>query len=1102
MTYPFLGWDTVMGSNETLVQELGPNNTNETCVYEVGCADFNAPNFDMSIITNFFNQSNINWDYTIQNVPVPAPPTNIPLYSGGNINIGGGFGQPYVPLYDACIAVGSSLGGNFGIGELGQSGYSVQGYIDCYVAAGVIVPTEECEEGIGPWATNFNCIDDMCVETEAGVPGDFVSYQDCINNGCIDNQCDEFNEADISQQYSWCRNAAQDMYNNGYVDTWNSPFSIVGLSIPEANAGQWPICCPPYPGCHDPVATNFTADTDPWYFWDYIMNSFWSDNGVGYDDTAASWDNQLSLLEPGDYNPDLPYNGWNLDIIWNSIECEYEEGAEGCLDPLAVNYNEEAYISDGTCEYITGCMDSTALNYNELATQDDGSCEYVCDEFNELEETQQIDTCTAYYNGLISTNPNDIAFVQQFEEDNLVQCCPTAGCTDPTAANFDETAIVNNPVICEYEGCTDPNAENYDPQATIDDGSCGGTCYDFNYQLDNQDWFCAVFFDPPANIADNESVMAAVAQWTENGQCCPEMQCQQLFDLSPEDQASLCESWYNQTDADGSPLTPEGIEVLADVTNNGLCCPEEPKYTCIYSEEGSAGVCTQSSEGEYDTLEECQNEGCEEQIYGCIDELAINFDSTATVECEACCQYVEGCTDPEADNYNSEAVIDDGLCEYTDIPGCTDPVAVNYDEEATIDDDSCLYAPTNACEEFDNSDETTQSEYCELWDSPGVEDLAGYEQIALFTNNGQCCPVSCDDIDIIFDQYDFTNTEITTTEDFCGACENNDSDWWNANVLTDAVEWCDCCDIIFPKFYTCITPPPYCLEDECFVPFCQEDPNGVFPNLPACEKNCPGDWEWPIYGCTDPDASNYDESAEIDDGSCIYKDIKFKCNFGWGAAEGQAFGCSEDPNGEFDSMEECEKMCVSKKYKCIEGWGAAEGQGFCDEDPEGEFDSIYECEKACPAPKEQDCYKCNKFGNPVGYMFPDPPGCPKGWTEEIPNCDDCDDLDLEEFVVSIGYLQGVPKFCRDCNEIPGFIDEYWQCECCPRDDDDDHDNETEQVPCYKCQGPIGFQSPVGYMFENPPGCPRGWTSEVPDCEPITPTTDGDVHWDGDSWRPN
>jgi hypothetical protein len=75
----------------------------------------------------------------------------------------------------------------------------------------------------------------------------------------------------------------------------------------------------------------------------------------------------------------------------------------GCTDPNATNYNSEATIDDGSCDYgttdIFGCTDSDATNYNPNATIDDGSCEY--------------------------------------EE-------PVPGCTDPNAANYDPEATIND----------------------------------------------------------------------------------------------------------------------------------------------------------------------------------------------------------------------------------------------------------------------------------------------------------------------------------------------------------------------------------------------------------------------------------------------------------------------------------------------------------------------------------------------------------------------------------------------------------------------------------------------------------------------------------
>ena len=49
----------------------------------------------------------------------------------------------------------------------------------------------------------------------------------------------------------------------------------------------------------------------------------------------------------------------------------------GCTDPLAMNYNPNTTVSDGSCEYpLYGCMDPDALNYNPTANFSNASCNY------------------------------------------------------------------------------------------------------------------------------------------------------------------------------------------------------------------------------------------------------------------------------------------------------------------------------------------------------------------------------------------------------------------------------------------------------------------------------------------------------------------------------------------------------------------------------------------------------------------------------------------------------------------------------------------------------------------------------------------------------
>ena len=59
-------------------------------------------------------------------------------------------------------------------------------------------------------------------------------------------------------------------------------------------------------------------------------------------------------------------------------------------------------------------------------------------------------------------------------------------------------------------------------------------------------------------------------------------------------------------------------------------------------------------------------------------------------------QEVYGCTNAAAINYNPEATVDDGTCYFNNsIKGCTDINALNYNPDATVDDGTCVYPLSN-----------------------------------------------------------------------------------------------------------------------------------------------------------------------------------------------------------------------------------------------------------------------------------------------------------------------------------------------------------------------------------------------------------------------
>jgi len=404
-------------------------------------------------------------------------------------------------------------------------------------------------------------------------------------------------------------------------------------------------------------------------------------------------------------------------------------------------------------------------------------------------------------------------------------------------------------------GCTDPLALNYDPLAIADDGSC-----EYELTIKAYKVVCEEETDLPnwtdsgaPSLIDENTALEYVSQ--SNDAChletnwgfqwgyssVPKLSGDYVgeaptgtgyakwknFDslttsgdpavVQIDDLQSTPRIWVREVLKEGYiPFTnpPKGVaednvsaEIYCynDILNydnyDYIASPElgETYYCVAFNvlKEQEVPGCTDPTASNYDPLATVDDGSCQYVIPGCTDPLALNYDSLANVDDGSCEYEVPGCTNPEALNYDPLATIDDGSCEYPpeEIPGCTDPLALNYDLLATIDDGSCEY------------------------DVPGCIDplASNYDSLATI-DDGSCqydIPGCTDPLALNYDP-------LANIDD--GSCQYEVSG--------------------------------------CTLP----EANNYNPLATIDDGSCTYD----VLGCTDPAARNYNPLATVNDGSCTY----------------------------------------------------------------------------------------------------------------------------------------------------------------------------------------------------------------------------------------
>tara|TARA_R110002012_G_scaffold137990_2_gene293143 strand:+ start:204 stop:2648 length:2445 start_codon:yes stop_codon:yes gene_type:complete len=448
----------------------------------------------------------------------------------------------------------------------------------------------------------------------------------------------------------------------------------------------------------------------------------------------------------------------------------------------------------------------------------------------------------------------------------LTQCNDTLVYGTNPAFGDDTTHVFVSDSCPPILGCMDINYIEFNPFADVDDGSCSILkvfgCIDTTMHN----------FDPTANtmdMIDSCNYTLVLHDLMGNG----------WVGSSLKIYADDTTEYYNTGSFDDiysvSLRAPELINIQFFISAQASLTTIECGFTLI-NPEGDTLISVLPPFIQplfvYSVITNCGNT-CIEKIYGCLDSLAINYDSLANTE-DSSCYYIPGCMNSSYLEYYTQGFVadhDDGTCTILAVWGCTDSIAFNYDPLANINNGGCIPVITGCMQPlaFNYNPNANTPGICIPIIYGCMSDLAiNYNPLAN-TDDGSCIGVvyGCTDT-LAFNWDPNANVDDSscvpviygcinpTMFNYCSTCNTNDgscieilygctdSTMFNYNSLAN-VDNNSC----IPFIYGCTDPsmlnynPQANTEDFSCIPF--------------------------IYGCMDPTALNYDSAANTDNGSCV-----------------------------------------------------------------------------------------------------------------------------------------------------------------------------------------------------------------------------------------
>ena len=190
-------------------------------------------------------------------------------------------------------------------------------------------------------------------------------------------------------------------------------------------------------------------------------------------------------------------------------------------------------------------------------------------------------------------------------------------------------------------------------------------------------------------------------------------------------------------------------------------------------------------------------------VFGCTDATACNYNDAASDD-DGSCEYPEdlcnGATNLDCDCNCLNDADTDGICDEDEIAGCTDAEACNYDSAATDDNGSCTYPPADNLDCDGNCLNDADSDLvCDEDEIAGCQDAAACNYNEAATDDDGSCTypdgypnniVDCDG-----NRLNDADQDLVCDEEEVGGCQDAGACNYDAAATDDdgSCEYLTCC---------------------------------------------------------------------------------------------------------------------------------------------------------------------------------------------------------------------------------------------------------------------------------------------------------------------